>query len=136
MTYHQYFTQSKRYNGDVFYKLTDNAPEWLSDAIRDAHAGMMPDDYTYEWAYDAACAYDDLDGDMDNAISDLEAEPYYKALAAWFSSHIERGRLVDEALQELRPDSVYDVISIAQIREKERVYQVIFEAIQENEVEG
>lgn len=126
-----YFITATRHNGDQFTKLTDNAPGWLKDAIKEAHGDIFPDDYIYEWCHEAFNAYQDYDGGLDAAISDIEPEPYYNALAAWFSSHLDRGALVDQALSEVGFKEIYAAIGYAQVMEKERVYGVIFEAIKD-----
>lgn len=132
MKTNEYFTMKRRENGDCFYCLNDDAPEWLSDAIQSAHDGMFPDDYIYQWCYDAACAYEDYDGNLDSAISDLESDVYNNALIQWLASHLSRIDLVDEALQECEFKEIIPAISYAQVREKERAYSEIFEAIREN----
>jgi len=128
------FTAKQRDNGDSFYTLSDKAPEWLKEAVQEAHDGMLPDDYIFEWCTEAYHAYEDYNGNLDSAISDIEAEPYYNALNVWFSSRMARAELVDEMLQELDCKEVYTAIAWAQVREKERVYRVIFEAIEENKL--
>ena len=41
------FELRERDNGDSFVTLADNAPEWLTDLVRDAHGDMMPDDWRW-----------------------------------------------------------------------------------------
>lgn len=129
----KHFELKQRDNGESFYSLKDNdKPEWLHDAIYQAHDGMLPDDYIYQWVYDAVCAYDDYDGDIDRVYGDLEGDIYNHALLKWLSSHSDRVALVDETMEELEISSgLMSLIQIAQVREKERVYAVIFEAIKD-----
>lgn len=124
-----YFTTSIRDNGDQFTKLTESAPDWVKDAVREAHGDKVPDDYIYEWCSKAFIAYDDYNGNTDAAISDIEPDCYYYELGKWFTSDMERAGLVDEILQETDVKDVYAAIGMAQVREKESVYNVVFSAM-------
>lgn len=43
-----WFVSAVRSNGETFVKLDDGAPEWLSDAVREAHGDEFPDDGCYD----------------------------------------------------------------------------------------
>ena len=43
-----FFESAKRTsNGETFVTLKDNCPDWLQDAVHEAHAGDMPNDWIY-----------------------------------------------------------------------------------------
>ena len=46
-TFAQSFETRTRANGDLFHCLKDDRPEWVQDAVREAHGDRMPDDWTY-----------------------------------------------------------------------------------------
>lgn len=49
----KYFTSRKRANGENYYTLTDDAPEILKSAVRNAHFGDLPNDWVYDVAAEA-----------------------------------------------------------------------------------
>lgn len=55
----QYFIRGKRESGQPFTKLSDDAPEWLRDAVQEAHSTDLPNDWIFEQCRDAAFAWDD-----------------------------------------------------------------------------
>lgn len=103
-------TERKRDNGDTFISLKDDAPEWMREACRAAHGGMMPDDWRYQFILKVASAIADLDDgnpDDDRDIDDLRHEAvdgavsvYTSDLTAWLASHVERVGYCDEAFSE------------------------------------
>jgi hypothetical protein len=50
----RWFEKRTRADGDVFVTTKDDAPEWLRDAVREAHQDDPPNDWTYGEAQ-AAC---------------------------------------------------------------------------------
>lgn len=61
-----FFVTGKRNNGETFVSLKDERPEWLHDAVRDAHAGDFPNDWIYAECRAACDAIDDGSIDVDN----------------------------------------------------------------------
>lgn len=47
-TLSKFFETRTRDNGESFVTLVDDAPEWLEDAIREAHQSDLPNDWIYE----------------------------------------------------------------------------------------
>jgi hypothetical protein len=93
------FVQGKRQNSDTTYWHTvDSAPEWVKDMCQDAHDGMLPDDYRYEFIVESLDAIIDAEGDTDNV--ELEADCYTADLTAWLASRVSRTEYVDQAAEE------------------------------------
>lgn len=84
--------------------LKDDAPEWMRDAIRDAHFdGRMPDDWIYEHARAIVSQLADLeapDGDTQHEICDGLVDVYTSDLTAWLALHTGNVELCDEAQRE------------------------------------
>lgn len=106
------FVQGERTDGERFWKLRDDAPEWI-DAAELAHSchvaidgrdPRFPSDYVYGvMAHAAAFAvdYDDAD-DARDAIGDFadgETDSYNATLFQWVS-HPRNMALADEAAEE------------------------------------
>jgi hypothetical protein len=116
------FETRTRDNGETFVALTDDAPEWLRDAVYDAHGGLLPDDWTY-----AACSNlldllaecDDVDADP---YFDDDVDVYTSDLLDWARSHTSD---IDDVLAEWRPDTLCDAIMIAQALELGRILRII-----------
>ncbi len=78
------FIQKPRDNGETFYTLSDDAPEGLLEAIREAHQGTMPNDWVWEECKAAFESDEDLtDGDNLHQHADDRVEIYTKALFQW-----------------------------------------------------
>lgn len=76
-----YFTTE---NPRKIVTLIDDAPQWLKDAVRDAHQGDMPNDWIYA---ECAAAFDAIEEglDEDNLHShvDSQVDIYTKNLFQW-----------------------------------------------------
>lgn len=100
--------QRERSDGGKFYCLRDDAPEWMREAARDAHRGMMPNDWTYRLIYrmadGIACALQSNDDpDMSEVIlnaADYAIPDYNSERLEWLSSHGSRVDLLDDFLCE------------------------------------
>jgi hypothetical protein len=100
------FVSDTRTDGNSFYRLTDDAPEWMRDAVHAAHDAVdeLPDDEVYEACRSAAAALADSDEWEDGAHewADGEVSPYNATRVAWLAEKpLLRGPLVDEAAQEI-----------------------------------
>lgn len=106
-----------RANGESFICLKDDTPEWMTDAVREAHGGMMPDDWRYRLIRDAlfaiATAADDDDEDyFDDRLSeelDGAVDVYTGRLTDWLASNIERVGYCDE--DDARGSGPFDSIT-------------------------
>lgn len=66
------------------WTLTDEAPEWLQDAVYEAHQGTLPCDWIYEEckaAFDAELE----DEDAVHEHADSRVDIYTKNLAQWYA---------------------------------------------------
>jgi hypothetical protein len=80
-----YFVSGTRDNGETFVTLRDDRPEWLQDAVRDAHRGTLPNDWTYAECLAAVEAYDEsaiADDEMHDHV-DARVDVYTKDLYQW-----------------------------------------------------
>lgn len=88
----------------------DNMPEWLYEAIREAHDGEWPDDWRWDTCY-AICDNID-DGETDpSSIADGLADVYTSDLIAWLAADASRAEYVDEAYGEFGPGKEFSVVA-------------------------
>lgn len=96
------------------WSLVDGAPEWMRDAIREAHFdGRLPDDWIYEHAkliVGELADRDEVDGDDQHEICDSLVDIYTSSLCSWIGDNARNAALVDEAQREglLAPDATLD----------------------------
>lgn len=123
-----FLTTSTRPDGSTFYRLADNAPQWVSDLVYSAHGDMMPDDYRYRWSAYALDAFAEYD-DHQTAIDDIQAEPYNSQLLSWVSSNLYRMAWVDEAISEGCCETLSEALSWGQAAEMREVYYSVLESL-------
>ena len=139
------FVSDTRNDGTVFYKLVDNAPEWLqgSDVSLACHKALddrLPDDWVYEQM--TAIASDLWDRDLDNAddareamgeIADSLVDVYNADRARWLASHLNNAFLVDDAVEELGggEEDTYQRIGLGQYVAIERIGYALIQCIEE-----
>lgn len=117
----------ERSDHEQFWKHKDNAPEWLTDMIRRAHDGMLPDDYKYDYVVKSLSWI--AEGN-DPESPELEPEYSYSDMAAWLGSSSERFGFVDEAVQEWgHGESITDDIGRGQLHEMEQVYWSVLNSL-------
>lgn len=132
------FEDATRPDGSSFIRLRDGSPEWMSNAVMEAHGGILPDDWRY--ATTAAAAEwiaETLDNDPSADIEDGaefadSAVPIYTAdLTAWLGSHCSRPGYVDEAAEEFGPaEDVLAGIGRGMYLEASEVYGATLHALQ------
>ena len=82
------FESRTRDDGSVFWTTRDDAPEWVSDIVRDAHDGAFPCDWRYDKISDLAHELgqvsdpDDIDA---TEWADRAADVYTGDLIRWLS---------------------------------------------------
>jgi hypothetical protein len=102
------FERKTRDNGDSFYCLKNDRPGWMVNAIRAAHDGKMPDDWTYDACHSIVCALCDSDDDAtEGDIRNRDGEIIYSCidcytnrLALWLASDSARVGYCEEAGKE------------------------------------
>jgi len=88
MNLSKFFVDDKRDNGESFVKTTDDRPEWLQDAIREAHCSDLPNDWIYETSRAVCGAIDDgalTDDDSLHEWSDSYVDVYTRDRMQWVS---------------------------------------------------
>lgn len=81
-----HFERLTRNNGETFYALKGDAPEWLQEAVQEAHLGDMPNDWIYSVCHTAACSIDDgalTDADSVHGLADSEVDIYTANVFQW-----------------------------------------------------
>lgn len=111
------FITKTRDNGKKFLCLKD-ADENLSQLIYEAHNKMLPDDYKYQFIYEALESIAESD-DLD--CINMEADIYNNDLLNWVSSNLTRADYVDEAVANYEYKDFYTALSYGQLMEKEEV---------------
>lgn len=142
-----WFTTGERKSEDTGRQITtthDDKPEWVKDLCYKAHddgdgaGSMLPDDWRYEFIYDALSYLADQDNDPD----EYEPEPsiYNAELHRWLSSHGWRAGYCDEAAEELGGDGGIDAsIARGQWWEMRRVFDRVrsyLDQLDEDEISG
>ena len=121
------FVLKNRDNGNAFYCLIDNADEDLRDLIHSAHDDLMPDDYKYQFIYDAISGIS-----KDRHYSEvISADVYTSALTAWLNSSNGRVYYLTEALESFQPSDGFNALTIAQEIEKEEVYRSVLSSLEQ-----
>lgn len=137
----EYFERKTRENGDAFYTLTDDRPDWLHEAVRDAHEGEMPDDWRYETCCNIAHALDDeylVTEDDVFEWADGQVDVYTSDLLRWLSDNLNRASEVDEAYDEMgwpQEGGFVRLLMWAQMRVIERMARILYDAYTENKDE-
>jgi len=145
-TFAQSFETRTRANGDLFHCLKDDHPEWVQDAVREAHGDRMPDDWTYaQCDMGAALIREQIQSgvepcDLLDEIT-VEADCYYANLTKWLADHNRNLDFVNEYIQDFTVGRVEDVQSLiagGQWLAKHRILDCMVNAFQEQaeELEG
>lgn len=99
------FEQQERNSGEKFYSLKHGSPQWMVDAIREAHGGIMPNDWIYEHCSRVADQMVDCDPEeWEDSIgewADGLVDVYNADRTAWLASHLDFAAFVDDAVEEL-----------------------------------
>jgi len=126
------FTPKTRDNGASYWVLED-APEWASDMVREAHAGMLPNDTSYQMIYDLAWRMADYDADQWDAccteIIDSAIDAGYHELLAWVSSNLTRMEYCNEAIHDGLAGELGNILMAGQERELSFIFDCIVSAI-------
>lgn len=129
------FVWAERPEGGKYLKLRDDARTWIHDLVRDAHDGMLPDDWRYSCIKSALAAIataDDPDEYADE-FADGFVDTSNGELIEWLGSHVERPGYVDEARQTWgeSAEHVLDDIRRGQFTEAREVYDRVLRALDE-----
>lgn len=83
-----YFELKNRDQGSSFWTLTDDRPEWLLDAVREAHHGALPSDWVYAEARAVCEAIDCEDLDFDGRAWEDSLHEYVDARVDIYTSDV------------------------------------------------
>lgn len=143
--YYDRLHQDKRDNGDRFYKFCksvsadgkeeESLPKDEEERCRElafaAHAGMLPDDWKYEFVNESLGAIADA-SDLDEI--ELEADIYNADLLRWLGSHLERPGYCDEAVSDGLVEDKADTmtrIQCGQYLEKREVCALVLQHLRD-----
>ena len=130
--YSQYFITKTRDSGESFICLTDQAPEELQSLVEEAHEGMLPDNYKYQFLLESFQSLEDREYNFDHTREAIESDVYYRDLLTWVSSHVDRPSMCDEAALDLGAvdaDLMY-LIALGQQQEKSRVLEHVIDFLE------
>jgi hypothetical protein len=134
------FEASKRTNDETYYKLRESSPEWMRDAIREAHDGMLPDDWKYEHVMHIAGRIADMEDETADSIRDNEHETcdslvdvYNSNLLAWVGSNLTRAAFVDDAITEMgwpKDGGLFTALQWGQYEELRGIYSSLVDSLE------
>lgn len=114
-------------NGHNSVTLSDDAPEWLLDAVREAHDDELPDNWRWERCDDIVEAYEDGEDDPSVIAEDL-VDSYTSDLLSWLT--VSRLHWVDEAVAKYGFDTAFSTLQSAQRLCLEQMATTLITAIQ------
>lgn len=131
-----FFQTKTRDDGSVFICLVDDRPEWVYEAVREAHDDEFPDDWRYEHC---ALIFEQVaqganDPDDADTIADSLVDIYDADIVKWLADNTTRSAYVDDWHNDYGAE-FNDVISSirgGQYVCLERMARVIIEAWNEN----
>jgi hypothetical protein len=129
-----YFEHRKRHDGTKYWAVEEDAPEWVHKLAFVAHneGEILPEDFRYLFIVEAL-----------EAISENPEEPeilwepdaYTNELLKWLEAYISyRVGLVDEAVNELGWNGLFDALRAGQLKEKQEVLALV-QAFLEKKIE-
>ncbi len=137
------FEIAKRTSDEEEYvRLKDGAPEWLKDAVHEAHGDLLPDDWRYSMAREAfqtIAEAVDTDGieSIENEFAD-NTDVYTADLLKWLASNLTRIGYCDEANNEYgfqKDTTTEEIIRRGQAGERLEVFGAIRRAIEAEQAE-
>ena len=126
------FETRKRNDGESFVCLKDGSPDWMTEVVRDAHSGMLPDDWTYQAVRECVDAV--AEGGEDAECP--EPEIYTNALLGWLQSNLSRIARVDDAIRDGNATDLVGAIQWAQSEEYSEILSSVIEALRERAEES
>lgn len=108
-----------RINSREAVELSEDAPQWVFDLVREAHDGMLPDDWRFALILRVLEAMSEG--------NDPEPDTYFSRLLDWLGSHLNRVGYCDSALEEVSPSYTFSLIQWGQSYEMEDIRQIIEE---------
>lgn len=134
---HKERDQPNEFGDKDFVSLRKGSPEWMTDAVRTAHDGIMPNDWIYAACNSMADHMAEREPEeWDDAVSewaDGEVDVYNAARTRWLAAHLDFGAAVDEAVEELghSDQGVFGDIGLGQYRVLERIAYALIAAVRD-----
>jgi hypothetical protein len=130
-----YFQTLTRDSGTSYVTLTNDAPDWVRDAVMSAH----DDEYPNDWRY-ATCRaiFDELANDPEldpYDLADQLTDTYNTDLARWISDDAGRSQYVDDAAREYgykMDNGLWGMVRAGQFCAIVAIIETISNAITEN----
>ncbi len=121
----KYFVRNTRDNGEAFYILKDDRPEWLYDLTYAAHDGTLPDDFIYNAIHSAISDFADggTEDDIEQCV-DCATSCYTYELTKWLASSVDRVEYLTEALEQFDCKDGVKALARAQYLEIHKVYHI------------
>ena len=129
------FTQKQcdksRMPDEYIYIRKDDAPEWVTQLVKEAHGEMFPDDYKYKFVVDALEALADAD-DIDTAEEIMREgiELYTYKLIHWVQSHTDRLAMANEHGKEFEADTIEAFLTGGQFNERWDVFSLVLSTLE------
>ena len=127
----------KRNNGEIFYHLKDNSPQWMTDAIFKAHNDRMPDDDIYSRINYILNHFVDNDDEstidsLRETIDELEPDVYTSDLTKWLHSRVDNVYYITQALEESEFKDGFQLLTYAQSIYIREIAEALLSVIEEN----
>lgn len=137
------FETRTREDGSAFYCLKNDAPEWVRDAVREAHGGAWPNDWIYQhcaYAADALAELDDSDDpeDFGGDFASQNVEPYTHCLTRWLADVPGAIEACDDAAADgltLGDGGIVDDLQAGQYMMLREIYATLAHACEEAQEE-
>lgn len=124
---------AKRDDKTKFYRLKDDSPSWMQDAIRQAHGGELPDDFIYATCSEVADAIAEMDedateGEVCDRLREIEPDTYTTDLLDWVRGNLGRMAYCTEAMKDGAEDFAA-VLMQGQARHKAEIADALWLAL-------
>ena len=132
MSTHIHFATKERDDGSTYVTLRDDRPQWLADAVHDAHDDEMPNDWRYATCADICEMIDDGTEDACE-IADALTDVYTGDLLEWANGHMNRAcrPIPVEYLPSDEVDAAR-VLTLTQYETVREMAEILAAAIEEN----
>jgi hypothetical protein len=129
-----------RDDGESYVRTKDDAPEWVTRLVHEAHGDFLPDDWRYECVRAALGFIHDNDygeaeaEDYSSDFADEQVDTYNAARLKWLESNLNRHGYVNEAVEELgypSDEGILHAIGMGQYLEGREVFDSVVASLRE-----
>lgn len=110
-----------------------DTPEWVANAIYEAHDDIMPNNWVYEVAHDAfAAIHDGVGSYSDDVLTGFadSADMYNADLLNWVRDYPAASGFIDEAVSEFGgAKDFFHSIQMGQYEARSMIFGIILEAV-------